>query len=229
MRSNIKYLLREGLFNLSEATDYWYHGTPDVRELEKIGGFSNREISISYIRDIKTYNKVLQKLKKTREDNDEDAYFKTLDLVSKLKENFKFRKPIFLTNDYRVANTYADSTRSFDYQNSVEKVLKVIVTVNNGVIINATGDRFRFIDVNKVKRGFVNAGVSEKEFDEVLSKFNFSLRDKTKIKTDMIGAMGEWFKFDFIDVIGVLDSYQGGSRKSTVRMVFNPSDIKIIK
>ena len=44
----------------------------------------------------------------------------------------------------------------------------------------------------------------------------------------MVAAIGEWFGFDFIDVVGVLDSYEGGSTKSTVRMVFNPKDLKII-
>lgn len=59
--------------------------------------------------------------------------------------------------------------------------------------------------------------------------FKFTLQDKTKIKTDLIGSIGEWFGVDTIDVIGVLDSYNGGSKKSTVRMAFNPKMLKVIK
>ena len=150
-------------------------------------------------------------------------------MVPKLKSTFKMRKPIFVTDDASVAKTYANPNRSMDYQNSVEKVLKLRVKEGRGVKIVATGDRFRFIDVDKVKRGFLSAGVNEAEFEEVVNKFTFYLSNKKGIKTDMVAAIGEWFKFDYIDVVGVLDSYEGGTRKSTVRMVFNPSDIEIIK
>jgi hypothetical protein len=116
-----------------------------------------------------------------------------------------------------------------DYQNAEEKVLQVSVNTNKGVTIVATGDRFRFIDLGKVRLGFIRAGVSEQDFDDVFNKFNWHTRDKSKIKTDSIAIIGEYFGFDYIDVLGVLDSYNGGSTKSTVRMVFNPKDITIIK
>jgi hypothetical protein len=220
----IKTYLREGL----EKSDIWYHGTPDVRELEKEGGFSNRETSIKYIKDLDAYNAIQQNLKTSRENGDDDAYHKNLDMVSKTYGQFKMRKPIFITNDSSVARTYANAKRAFDYQDAVEKLLKVKVNTNKGVKIVASGDRFRFIDTNKVKRGFVSAGVSEDEFNTVLNQFNYYTNKKDGIKTDMIAAIGEWFGFDFIDVVGVLDSYEGGSIKSTVRMVFNPKDITII-
>lgn len=221
----IKELLREGL----DKSDIWYHGTPDVRELEQDGGFTDRVTSITYIKDLEAYNTIQNNLKVSRENGDEEAYHKNLDLVGKTYDQFKMRKPIFITNDSSVARTYADPRRSMDYQNATEKVLKVRVNTNNGVKIVAIGDRFRFIDVDKVKRGFINAGVSENEFDLVLKRFNYYTKDKKGIKTDMVAAMGEWFGFDFIDVVGVLDSYEGGSTKSTVKMVFNPKELTIVK
>jgi hypothetical protein len=93
----------------------------------------------------------------------------------------------------------------------------------------ATGDRFRFIDTAKVKRGFISAGIKDNEFDKILNQFNYYLSNKNGIKTDMIAAIGEWFGFDFIDVIGVLDSHEGGSIKSTVKMVFDPKNLTILK
>lgn len=221
----IKKFLREGLKN----DDIWYHGTPDVRALEKIGGFSERTNTIRYVKDLEAFNEIQSKMKVAVESGNEDAYHKLLDLIGKVYDEFKMRKPIFLTNDYNVAKTYADSRRSFDYQNSVEKVLKVKVTTNKGVTINAVGDRFRFLNLDKVKKGFINAGVDRDELNKTISRFNFYVKNDEGIKTDVVAAIGEWFGFDYIDVVGVLDSYEGGSIKSTVRMVFNPNDIKIIK
>lgn len=212
----------------SKDSDVWYHGTPDVRDLEKEGGFTEKIMSVEYIDDINAFEKLQDELIKSRESED-GRYFKLLDMVPKLKKQFKMRKPIFLTNDMSVARTYANPKRAFDYQGAVEKILKVKVKKGHGVEIVATGDRFRFIDTDKVRRGFLNAGVGSEEFEEVLNKFTFYLNNKKGIKTDMVAAIGEWFGFDYIDVIGVLDSYNGGSIKSTVRMVFNPGDIEIIK
>lgn len=220
----IKKFLRE---ELSKNT-LWYHGTPDVRDLEKVGGFTERTISMTYIKDLEGYYFLQEKLKTTR-DIDEEQYHKYLSMVPDTKDVFKMRKPIFLTNNYGVAKTYADSRRSMDYQNAIEKVLKVIVNTNNGVKIKAFGDRFRFLNIDKVTQGFIEAGVKEEDFNTTLRRFNFYVKNNEGIMTDMIAAIGEWFGFDYIDVVGVLDSYNGGSVKSTVRMVFNPSDIKIIK
>ena len=225
LKKYIKKYLRESI----KDNPVWYHGTPDVRELEKEGGFTSRSLTVDYISDIDTYFKLQNDLKKYRESGDEEKYFNTLDLVPKLKKKTTIRKPIFLSNDFSVAKTYADPNRAFDYQNSKEKVLKVNVTNGKGVKIVATGDRFRFIDVNKVKRGFINAGIDENEINKIIKQFTYYQKSDKGIKTDVIAILGEWFGFDYIDVVGVLDSYEGGRIKSTVRMVFNPSHVTIIK
>lgn len=222
---SVAQLLREGL----NDSEIWYHGTPDVRELEKEGGFTSKTISVQYITDLEQYNQLQEKLQTAFKSHNEDEYMKYLDMVPKLKDNFTFRKPIFLTNDKSVAKTYADPRRAFDYQNSVEKVLKVKVKGGKTVTIVARGDRFRFVNASKVKSGFISAGISEDDFDEVFSKFTFHQQGKDGIKTDMIAAIGEWFGFDIIDVIGVLDSYEGGSTQSTVRMVFDNTHITVLK
>lgn len=220
----IKESLREGL----NDTGIWYHGTPDVRALESEGGFTQKFMEVDYINDLSAYYKLMGQLKEARERGDDAMYHKYLAMIPKLKAKFKLRKPIFLTNILQVAKTYADPKRSFDYQGAKEKVLKCRISSGNGLKIIATGDRFRFIDTNKVKRGFVEAGISESEFDDVIKRFTYYQKNSDNLKTDVIAVIGEWFKFDFIDVIGVLDSYQGGSVKSTVRMVFDPSHITII-
>ena len=208
MKSTIKILLREGL--IKETKNVWYHGTPDVRGLEKEGGFDHRTLTTDYISDMDTFNELQSKLTTARDSGNEDEYHRLLDMVPKLKKTFTIRKPIFITDKYEVAKTYADASRSMDYQNAKERVLQVSVNTNKGVTIVSTGDRFRFIDLAKVKRGFMGAGVSEQDFDAVFNKFNWYVRDKSKIKTDLIAIIGEYFGFDYIDVIGVLDSYNGG-------------------
>lgn len=220
--------MNKSFTNINESSDIWYHGTPDVRGLRQEGGFTSRTTSLDYLKDIEGWQQLQQKMKEARANGDEKAYWKYLDMVKTTMDTFTMRSPIFFTNHYGVAKTYADPSRAFDYQNSEEQVIKAEILTNNGVTINATGDRFRFIDTDKVKRGFLNAGINEKDFDLVLSRFNYYLSNKEGIKTDMIAAIAEWFTFDYIDVIGVLDSYHGGSVKSTVRMVLDPTDIKII-
>jgi lysozyme len=207
----------------------WYHGTPDVRNLENEGGFTKKYIDISFVDDIKAWKEKQEILKSTRERGDDDVYFKTLDTVGELKKYTKIRKPIFLTDVYSVAKTYADPHRAFDYQEAVEKVLKVKVKEGKGVTIIAPNSRFRFIDIEKVKNGFINSGVNKNELEEIIEKLNYAEGVDSGIRTDSIAAIGEWLGFDYIDVVGVLDSYRGGNTKSTVRMVFNPSDITIIK
>jgi len=225
MKSLIKTLLREGL----NDSNIWYHGSADVRKIEKEGGFEQRTLSAEYISDITVFNKLQSDLENAFSADDKDEYHRILDMIPKLKKRLTIRKPIFLTDSKIVAKTYANAFRSMDYQNAEEKVLKVRVNTNKGVTIVSTGQNFNFIDLNNIKQGFISAGISEKVFDEVFNKFNWNVRDKVKIKTDSVAIMGEHLGFDYIDVLGVLDSYDGGSTESTVRMVFNPNDIKIIK
>jgi len=208
--------------------EFWYHGTPDVTGLEKEGGFTSRSISVEYLKNIQGYHDAQDGMKKSRETGDEDSYWKYINSVPSFKDKFTMRKPIFLTNDYSVAKTYADPHRSGDYQNAKEKVLKIKLDEGSVVKIVATGDRFRFIEVSKVKQGFINAGVNSNKIDELIERLTFAQRDNTKLKTDAIAVLGEWFGFDYIDVIGVLDSYEGGSIKSTVRMVFDPKKITVM-
>lgn len=206
----------------------WYHGTPDARELEKIGGFSDKKNTVDYISDIEEYNKIQNDIKNARENGDNDLYFKLLDMIPKIKKKFTYPKPIFLTDKYSVAKTYADPERAFDYQNAKEKIIKVDVNCEKIVKISAYGDRFRFISIDKVVDGFVNSGIDRNEMEELISKFNYYIPNRKGIRTDVIAAIGNWLKFDCIDVLGVLDSYHGGSIKSTVRMVLNPQKIKIL-
>lgn len=206
----------------------WYHGSPDARDIEKIGGFSERMISVDYVTDVEGLKKLQNDMTHYRENGNMDNYHKCLNMVSSYKKDFIYKKPLYLSDKYQVAKTYADPNRAFDYQDSLQKTYEVDIDCNKCVKIIAIGDRFRFINIDKVKSGFIDAGISESEIDKTISMFNYYIPDNKGIKTDVVAAIGNWFGFDCIDVVGVLDSYHGGNVKSTVRIVLNPTKIKII-
>jgi len=210
------------------ANTKWYHGTPDGRKVDQDGGFHTNKTTVDYVTDPVKFSNLQDQLTKTRESNDMVAYHKILNTVSAYKSNFEYNKPLFLSNNYTVAKTYADPRRAFDYQNSLEKVYSVATSCENIVQIYAPGERFRFIAIHNVRDGFIKAGVSPGEIDRLITMFNYYVKDSAGIKTDLIAAIGSWLKFDCIDVIGVLDSHNGGNIRSTVRMLLDPSDAKII-
>lgn len=223
-------MIRENIREvISESEDVWYHGTPDVREIEKEGGFTQRFINIEYVEDIDEWNKAQEELEAAQEVGDGDRYFEIIDEIGNLRKSAKIRKPVFLSNVYSVAKTYSTDKPVFDYQNAEEKVLKVKTKGGKGVKINAPGQRFRFINIEPVRRGFISAGVDPDNLDAIIAQLNFAQGTKSGIRTDDIAAIGDWLGFDYIDVVGVLDSYHGGSTKSTVRMVFDPSHIEIMR
>jgi hypothetical protein len=205
----------------------WYHGTPDAREIEKEGGFTHKTMTVDYVIDPNGFKELQINMKNARETGDMNLYFELLDKVDDFKEYFTYKKPLFLSDKYSVAKTYADPKRSSDYQNAVEKTYEVDVNCNKTVKIVATGDRFRYISIDKVKQGFINSGISEEEIDKLILMFNYYISDNKGIKTDVIAAIGNWLDFDCIDVVGVLDSYHGGTVKSIVRMVLDPTNVKI--
>lgn len=222
---NIINIIKEEINQI--LIENWFHGTSDAREIEKEGGFTEKTIKVEYVKDLEKLNELQQQMNLAKKEGNDKVYFELLDKVPQYKEFYTYKKPLFLTDKYSVAKTYADPNRAFDYQNAIEKVYKVEVNCNKIAKINATGDVFRFISTEKVKNGFINSGIKEEEINKLISMFNYYIPDNKGIKTDVIGAIGNWLNFDCIDVIGVLDSYHGGNIKSTVRMVLNPSKVKI--
>jgi hypothetical protein len=217
-----EFLIEQQIFN-----ENWYHGTPDAREIEKVGGFTHKIMSVDYVTDLNGLKELYINMKNAKENGDMDLYHKLLNNVDNYKKDFTYKKPLFLTDKHSVAKTYADPHRAFDYQNAVEKVFEVDVNCNKIAKIVATDERFRFISIDKVKQGFMNSGVSEEEIGKLILMFNYYVSDNKGIKTDVIAAIGNWLNFDCIDVVGVLDSYHGGIVKSTVRMVLDPTNVKI--
>jgi hypothetical protein len=134
VRDIVKSILQEVL-----SDKIWYHGTPDVRNLEEDGGFTQKYLNINYVEDIDEWDRMQNEMKIARESGDEDRYFEIINSVGNLRKNIKIKKPVFLTDTYSIAKTYADPRRAFDYQEAREKVLKVKVKDGRGVVIAAPG------------------------------------------------------------------------------------------
>lgn len=209
----------------SISSKSWYHGTPDVARIEQDGGFTQKYMSISYISDTNKWKELQEKLSNT--DRYGNEYFTILDEIGKLVVDKKLPKPIFFTDMNKVAASYADSNRAFDYQNAIAKVIKVNINAGKILKISAHGQRFSGIIVDDVISGFVNSGISKDQILTAIAMFERNLRNN-KLTTDAIATIAQMFDFDTIDVVGVYDSYRGGTIKSTVRIVFDPSRITII-
>lgn len=212
---------------ITESTDkVWYHGTPDARDVEKTGGFSQRTQTYTYINDLKKFEDLKEKL--AQAENGSKEYMRYLDQMPTVKSKFNASRPIFFSDNKFVAKSYADPQRAFDYQRAEEKVFKARINEGKKLVINALGANFRFISEERMESALTKAGIPQEKTENVLDSFNFVTRGKG-VKTDMIAAIAQFLGFDSVEVKNVLDSYDGGRTKSNVLMVFNPKDIQIIK
>lgn len=227
IRNIIISTIREFLNEQQLLKESWFHGTPDGREIEKLGGFTQKTVSVPYITDIIGFNELQLKINEAKKNEDHLLLTQLLNDVSNFKDKFTYKKPLFLTNKHSVAKTYANPKRSFDYQNALDKVLEVDVECEKIVKIMADGENFRSIPIDNVKRGFINFGIPEEEIDNLISKFNFYVKANFGIQTDVIAAIGNWVGVDCIDVVGVIDTYEGTKTKSTVRVVLDTNKVKI--
>jgi hypothetical protein len=229
IRNIIISTIREFLNEQQSLKETWFHGTPDGREIEQLGGFTQKTITVPYINDIIGFNELQLKINIARKNEDNLLLTQLLNDVSNFKDNFRYKKPLFLTDKYSVAKTYANPKRAFDYQNALDKVLEVDVECEKIVKIMANGEKFRSIPIDMVKSGFINYGVPEEEIDNLISRFNFYVKENYGIQTDVIAAIGNWLGVDCIDVVGVIDTYEGTKNKSTVRIVLDTDKVKIKK
>ena len=225
----IESIIVEEINLLIAETKEWYHGTPDVRGINDSGSFVPKTNTTRYIADFDKWSELQNELKQTRETNRE-RYFKILDELGSCYKDITYNKPIFFTDSYNVAKTYATDKKAFDYQESIPKTLSVHIdeTGANILKIPAHGLRFRKIEIPIVKSALSNAGISDEEIQNKLNMIYDSIRGAGNLlSTDDLGLIAQLLCFDIVDVIGVLDSYHGGNTKSTVRMVFDSKRIKI--
>jgi len=157
-----------------------------------------------------------------------DKYFEILDEVSSLIEDYTYIKPVFFTDNKNVAYSYTDPKRSIDYQSAEEGVIQSNIFCKKTCVIQGQGRRFRLLPVKNVIKGFVNSGIQQKDISVFIDKLNFDRRNSSVISTDKVSVLGHEFGFDCIDLQNIEDSYHQGGILSTIRMVLDPSIIKIL-
>ena len=223
---NIIEIIKEEVNNFVSEAKTWYHGTPDATELNQ-SGFVAKTDTTDYIPEYEKWNQVQAEMQDARTRGDEDRYFELLDLAGSLRKQLTYKKPIFFSDKHGVANTYADARRAFNYQDAEPRLLQAEINDDGKILrIPAQGQRFRMINADIVKQAFVDAGIPEEQVDRYYAMFPAYVRNNT-ISAETIGIIAQQLGFDIVDVIGVLDSYEGGSTPSTVRMVFDPQRIRI--
>lgn len=214
-------------FILNEES-IWYHGTPDVRELRQAGSFLPKTNTTDYISNPEKWNELQNAMQDAKSSGNDDLYFKLLDQAGELRKTLTYKKPIYFTANHSVATTYADPKRAFDYQNSVPTIIKAKIDDSGKILkVPAHGERFRMIKADIVRNALRNNGISEEEINKYFNMFPQDIRNNT-MSAETIGIIAQLLGFDIVDVLGVLDSYHGGSIKSTVRMIFDPQRIHII-
>ena len=55
----------------------WFHGTPDIRDLNQTGSFTQKTKTTDYISDPKKWNVLQSKMGIARKTNNEDEYFRS--------------------------------------------------------------------------------------------------------------------------------------------------------
>jgi hypothetical protein len=207
-----------------EGEGTWYHGSPEV---QKLGAeFENRTINIDYLTDPEKWLKIQDML--AQHESGSDEYMKLLDVAASLRAHKKVRSPVFLSNKHAVANTYADDHRAFDYQSAVPGVVPVDVASGKTLTINGAGQNFRGITVDAVRDGLRKAGIDDETIKKEIQQFVNQIRgDGGTISTTSLAAIVDDLGFDIIDVIRIKDNYMGDGPPATVRMVMNPSLIRI--
>jgi hypothetical protein len=118
------------------------------------------------------------------------------------KEKFGVEDPdrvYFFAENKKVADTYADDRRAFDYQGATAETIPVYLKSRNPKIVDWGGRPFR----GKEKDGS-----------------GFAIRDYI----DQARADGH----DSVVIRNVIDTYDGKGKPSTIRAVFDPSNIRSI-
>jgi hypothetical protein len=205
-----------------------YHGSPDVRDVVSQGGFNPRQQYVRYITDPQEYQRIAEELRLLPPDAPQRADMAST--LNALVDNQQIPAPIFMTDSLPIARSYADPWRAMDYQNADAGVLPLRTSPQNVLDIDAQGAGFRGLSSDAVRTSLRNTGLSDADIDALFSRSHrYLYGEPGMLSTDDTAAIVQGLGFDAIDVANVRDSYkfQSAARPSTVRMMFNPSQIEL--
>ena len=204
----------------------WFHGSPDGRDIRAAKGFEPRSKTVSRITDRQRYDELQEMMEAARLSGDEDTYLKLMDEAVGLRAETQIPAPLFASNERAVANTYADDTRAWDYQNADPEVFELDLEPDKVLTVNAAGDTFRGISEARVRKALEDSGIPKEQVDAAFDA-NVTRTRGGKITTDDLTGIVDGFGFDAVDVANVIDTYNGKGQRSTVRMLMDPTKARI--
>ena len=201
----------------------WYHGTPDVREV-RAAGFVPRHEPVRLVCDA-------QALAAARRHCQEDGIdaVESHRRMSALEEHFEHVSvpvPVFLAASRTTAATYANDRRAFDYQNAEPAVLEIEIEAEAELTIDAGRQTFRGLTWVRIAAGLREAGRDPEDVASTLKKRMQRDLDG-RIRVAELGAALHLCGFRVVDVRNVVDTHEGKGHPDTVRMVFDPSLLRI--
>lgn len=213
---------------INEEIKQWYHGTPDVRDIKTAGGFSQRTATTQYISDPDKYLELQVGMNNAKKAGNEKLYWELLHQVSDVVKDLTYKKPIYFTGNRNVASTYANPWRAFDYANAEPSILTAKIDDSGKILtIPAHGETFRGINADIVKKALMQDGVNEHTVDNYYKTFQLWINSENKMSAETLAIIAQQLGYDIVDVLGVKDTYTGRGATSTVRMIFDPSRIKM--
>lgn len=215
------------LFEQSECSEIWYHGSSDVREINA-SGFSEQYKSVRVLQDIEKYNQLKEQLVAIKESGSTE-YMDILGEMSKLISMEYKPRPTYFTNKRSVAKTYADPRRAFDYQGSEPKIVKVCINVSNTMTFQAKGKTFHDFKVNELRNELTRNGVNESETNTAIEKLLFHQSSHSRLRPSDISYVAQELGFDSVKFKSIIDTYDGKGEVSDTMAVFDvTNDVKIL-
>lgn len=154
---------------------------------------------------------------------DSDGFASASDLL-KGRPRGERQGPFFFTNSRRVAASYADETRAFDYQNAEPGIIEARLNIRRPLRVDVGGADFRGIDVERVRKGITNPQ-QQGQFDEWVRRATDMEVDDGRMRTDALVKVARELGFDGLEVRRVRDSYTGDGPASTVVAAFSENQI----
>jgi hypothetical protein len=135
------------------------------------------------------------------------------------------QRGIYVSPDKRLAASYADDNRAFDYQNAEPEIFEGYARLQNPLTIGAGGSKFSNVPISSVRAQIPEA--SRAKFDSLVKEY----ADPTntgKLRTGDLEVIAQKMGHDGFTIRAVKDHYAGGGSPSQVTAVFDPSRIRSV-
>jgi hypothetical protein len=130
--------------------------------------------------------------------------------------------PYFFTDNRRVAASYADDSRAFDYQNATPEVLDARVNLQRPLRVDAGGGDFRGIEARDVMLALPD------DLRGTWTTYARQVGDDGRVRTDDLVKFARENGFDGLEVRNVRDTYTGDGPTSTVYAAFSNDQVSLV-